>query len=153
MLRYTTTFQASFSLLKPFWPRDIVPLVNDGKIENTTGIMHAHQVGGRSGQLFFSMTKPRNGSVFYFQNLSAMSYYCQHCETSVRETVGGAWPEIDFQLPVNTEKPLPADTEYVLWDAFIVLSEEIPDSTGEVAQQFLDYLAALYLVLPKAKAE
>jgi hypothetical protein len=153
IFRYTTTFQASFPMLIPFWPRDIVPLTKDGRVENTSGIIHTHQVGGRSGHVFFSMTKPKNGSVFYFQNLTAMSPYCDASETSLAETVGGQWPEIGFQFPVNSEKPLPADIEYVISDAFVVLSESIPDKDTRVTQQFLNYLAAVYKLLPKPETE
>jgi hypothetical protein len=51
--RYTTTFRDFFPILIPFWPRDIVPLTKDGNVENTAGIIHTHQIGTRSGQLFF----------------------------------------------------------------------------------------------------
>jgi hypothetical protein len=149
IFRYTTTFQALFPLLIPFWPRDIVPLTKEGRVENTAGKIHMHQVGARSGQLFFSMTKPKNGSVLYFQNLSAMSAYCDASETSLAETVGGQWPEIGFQFPVNSEKALPAGIEYIISDAFVLLSEAIPETDSAVSQAFLDYLAAIYLLLSK----
>src|SRR5690606_32900147 len=103
ILRYTTTFRAAFEMLIPFWPRDIVPLTKDGHTENTGGKIHTQQQGGRSWQLFFSYIKPETGSVFYFQNLSAMSEYCDACETKLTDSVGGSWPEIGFQFPVNTE--------------------------------------------------
>lgn len=149
VFRYTTTFTASFPLLIPFWPRDIVPLTIDGKVENTSGVIHAKQVGTRSGQLFFSMTKPKNGSVFYFQNLSAMSAYCEVTETSLSESVGGEWPEIGFQFPVNRNKPVPAGIEYTISDAFVILDENIFEKDYELTRQFLNNLAAIYSLLPK----
>lgn len=149
VFRYTTTFRARFPILIPFWPRDIVPLTKDGRVENTSGIIHAHQVGTRSGQIFFSMTKPAGGSVLYFQNLTAMSPYCDATEVSLGETVGGSWPEIGFQFPVNAEKPLPADIEFIISDAFVLLGENIPARDCDIASQFLEYLAAIYLLLPK----
>jgi hypothetical protein len=149
IFRYTTTFRALFPILIPFWPRDIVPLTKDGRVENTSGKIHTHQVGGRSGQLFFSMTKPKCGSVFYFQNLTAMSEYCQDSETSLLESVGGEWPELGFQFPVNSKKPLPADTEYIISDAFVIVSEAIPERDSDITEQFLNYLAKVYILLPK----
>lgn len=149
VFRYTTTFQASFPILIPFWSRDIVPLTQDGRIENTTGIIHMHQIGARSGQMFFSMTKPKRGSVFYFQNLTAISDYCQTAYTSVSETVGGTWPEIGFQFPINSEQPLPADKEFIISDAFVLLDEKVPEDDHQITSQFLDHLAAIYLLLPK----
>lgn len=151
VFRYTTTFQAAFPMLIPFWPRDIVPLTKDGKVENTTGIIHSHQVGSRSGQLFFSMTKPKRGSVFYFQNLTAMSDYCEAAETSLTETVGGQWPEIGFEFPVNSEKPLPADREFIISDAFVLLNDDVPEKDFTITSQFLEYLATMYMLIPKPK--
>ena len=150
--RYTTTLRTKLPLLIPFWPRDIVPLTKDGSTENTAGKIHAKQVGSRSGQLYFSMTKPKAGSVFYFQNLTAMSPYCQETEVSLRETVGGEWPELGFQFPVNAEKPLPANEEYIISDAFVQLDENIPESDTEIVESYLDLLASIYLILPKPEA-
>jgi len=144
VLRYTTEFTALFPFLIPFWPRDIVPLTADGQIENTSGIIHTHQVGTRTGHLYFSMTKPENGSVFYFQNLSAMSPYCDASETTLAETVGGSWPEIGFQFPVNPEKPIPAKKTFTISDAFVILDENIVKDDVEATSKFLNHLALLY---------
>jgi hypothetical protein len=149
VLRYTTTFRTAFEMLIPYWPRDIVPLPIDGRIENTAGKIHAQQEGGRSGQMFFSYVRPKTGTVFYFQNLTAMSEYCDASETTLYHRVGGQWPEIGFQFPVNPDKPLPAGVEYVISDAFVLLSDVIPEKDYDIARQFVDYLAAIYLLLPK----
>jgi hypothetical protein len=149
IFRYTTTFQTHLPILIPFWPRDIVPLTKDGKVENTSGIIHTHQAGTRSGQVYFSMTKPNTGSVFYFQNLTAMSPYCDATETSLSESVGGQWPEIGFQFPVNPEKPLPANKEFVISDAYVLLNEEIPKNDYNITSQFLNHLASVYMLIPK----
>jgi len=144
VFRYTTSFKASFPLLIPFWPRDIVPLTADGRVENTSGVIHSHQVGTRSGHIYFSMTRPENGSVFYFQNLSAMSDYCEVSETSLAETVGGSWPEIGFEFPVNGEKPIPAGVEFTISDAFVLLEESVIKEECEMTSQFLNYLSVIY---------
>jgi hypothetical protein len=149
VLRYTTTFRAAYEMLIPFWPRDIVPLTSDGRIENTTGKIHAHQEGGRSGLMYFSYTRPRTGSVFYFQNLTAMSEYCKASETVLTDCVGGQWPEIGFQFPINKEKPMPAGIEYVISDAFVLFDDKLPEDNFDIAGQFLSYLAEIYLLLPK----
>jgi hypothetical protein len=153
VLRYTTTFRAAFEMLIPYWPRDIVPLPADGRIENTAGKIHAQQEGGRSGLIFFSYMRPKTGSVFYFQNLTAMSAYCDASETTLYGRVGGQWPEIGFQFPVNKDKPLPAGVEYIISDAFVLLNDVIPEKDYDVAGQFIDYLAAIYLLLPKPEPQ
>lgn len=144
LFRYTTSFTAAFSLLIPFWPRDIVPLTYDGRVENTSGIIHSHQQGARSGHIFFSMTRPETGSVFYFQNLSAMSAYCETSQTSLSETVGGSWPEIGFEFPVNREKPIPEGIEFIISDALVLLDEKIMKEESQMTSAFLNHLSVIY---------
>lgn len=152
LFRYTTIFTSFFPLLIPFWPRDIVPLTSGGRVENTSGQVHAQQAGTRSGQLFFSMTKPKTGSVFYFQNLSSMSPYCQATETTLAESVGGQWPEIGFLFPVNKEKPVPAHTEFTISDAFVTLDQKVYEKDSIVTSEFLNHLAAVYMLIIKPEA-
>ncbi|OJX48847.1 MAG: hypothetical protein BGO88_00115 [Flavobacterium sp. 38-13] len=153
LVRYTTTFEADFSFCIPFWPRDIVPLTKTGSFENTSAKIHTSQIGTRSGLIYFSLTRPKTGSVFYFQNLSALSDYCEATQTSIGETVGGEWPEIGFQLPVSQENPLPAGKKVVLTDAFVLLSETVPVSEPEITQSFIENLANVYIHLPKPDTE
>lgn len=149
LFRYTTTFKAAQPLLIPFWPRDIVPLTADGQVENTLGDIHVTQEGGRSGQLFFSFTKPATGSVFYLQNLSAVADVCEHCKIPATDTVGGKWPEMGFSFPVTPENPLPGSRELVISDAFVALSDQIPKKAPEITSMYLECLAAIYVHLPK----
>ncbi|MGV3632087.1 MAG: hypothetical protein ACO1O6_12835 [Bacteroidota bacterium] len=149
VLHYTTAFTPARDLLIPFSPRDIVPLTKNGEVENTFGKIHLHQVGARSGQLFFSMTKPAGGSVFYFQDLSSLNDFCKATETTAAESVGGEWPEIGFRLPLTKNKPLGAGKKVVISDAYIVLSPEIPGDEIETSVHFLEHLSQVYLKLPK----
>ena len=148
LLHYTTSFKANIPLLIPFWPRDIIAVTKQGNVENTNGTIHMNQMGSRSGILLASMTKPKTGSVFYFQNLGSLSSYCEATGTMLDDTIGGTWPEIGFQLPVTKEKPLPSDKAYIISDAYILLSEEIIDNEIQETQQFLNNLAQVYKLLP-----
>lgn len=150
VLRLTTTLTTAAPLLFPYWPRDIVPLGAAGSDIIAEGDIKVSQVGTRSGQLYFSFTRPRAGSVLYLQNLTALADYNQDTETSAGDTVGGEWPEIGFALPPTiSNKPLEANKTYVLSDAFIALSEEVPADEPAMVRQYLDLLAAVYLELPK----
>lgn len=151
MFRYTTTLTPAIDLLLPYYPRDIMPLFQDnGRVQNTAGTVHAAQIGTRSGLLFFSLEWPKAGSVFYFQNLTALNKFCEATGTSAGDLVGGEWPEIGMKLPVtNSGKPLIKGEEYTISDAFVLLSQEIPQDNYQMSQQFLNYLAAVYLQLPR----
>ncbi|TDW44606.1 hypothetical protein EV144_10854 [Flavobacterium sp. 270] len=148
IVHYITQFTPYKPILIPFWPRDIIPLTLNGNIENTAGKVHIQQVGARSGLQYFSLTKPVTGSVFYFQNLSAINPFFEATKTSGAETVGGDWPELGFRLPAVIEEPLP-DKPVILSDAYVLLSNNIPKDNLEGTQEFLTHLGALYRHIPK----
>lgn len=150
IFRYTVSFTPSFDLLVPYAPRDIMPLFNgNGRTQNTDGIIHASQVGLRSGLLFFTMERPESGSVFYFQNLTALNKFCEATGTSAGDLVGGSWPEIGMKLPeTSIGKPLQKEEEYIISDAFVVLSNDLPGNNYEMSRQFLNHLASVYILLP-----
>lgn len=149
VIRLTTTLTPHVPLLFPFWPRDIVLLGETGNDSLAGGEINVSQVGTRSGQLYFNITEPKVGSVFYLQNLTALADYNQDTETSAGNTVGGEWPEIGFALPpTQKNKPLQQGKSYTISDAFIALSDEVPFSEAAIIRQFLDMLAAIYLRLP-----
>lgn len=148
--RLTTTLKTALPLLFPYWPRDIVPLGAAASDVLAEGEIKVRQVGTRSGQLYFNLTRPRAGAVLYLQNLTALADYNQDTGTSAGDTVGGEWPEIGFALPATLKnKPLEAGKPYVLSDAFIAMSEEDPENEAAMVRQYLDLLAATYLQLPK----
>jgi hypothetical protein len=149
LIRYTVQMNPSRELLIPFWPRDIVIPGKNGKPENTAGKVHVSQEGTRSGLLYFSMTRPKAGSVMYLQNLSALADYNQQTGTSAGGLVGGAWPELGFSLPAAMEKPLAAHKELIISDALVIFSREVPDDEPSMVNQYLHLLAQLYLQLPK----
>ncbi|MGF7040315.1 hypothetical protein [Mucilaginibacter lappiensis] len=150
VLRLTTTLKTAAPVLFPYWPRDIVPLGAASSDILADGEIKVSQVGTRSGQLYFSLTRPKAGSVLYLQNLTALVDYNQDTETSAGNTVGGEWPEIGFALPPTLKnKPLVAGKSYVLSDAFIAFSEEVPVDEAAMVRQYLDLLSTVYLALPK----
>jgi hypothetical protein len=104
VFRYTTTLKPATPLFIPFSPRDIIPLNKDGNTGQPKGEIHANQAGTRTGFVYFSLTQPEAGSVFYMQNLTNLNDYFQETETSAADVVGGQWPEIGFSLPPAIKK-------------------------------------------------
>ncbi|TDW52128.1 hypothetical protein EV144_101812 [Flavobacterium sp. 270] len=153
VLHYTTTFTANTPLMIPFSPRDIIPLTQNGSVENTSGKIHMEQFGSRSGLLFASITKPQTGSFFYFQNLTSLSEYCESTKTESKNTVGGTWPEIGFQLPTTNELPIPAGKGFIISDAYVILDTEIFEETISICEHFLNNLVKIYKVLEQPRIE
>lgn len=149
MLHCKTTINPIAPLLIPFWPRDVIPLGRQEDLTNSEGIIFTKQVGPRSGMTYFSLTRPKGGSVLYFQNLTSLNDYARQTETSLAEVVGGEWPELGLALPTSTEKTIAADQETVISDAYVVFSPRVPRDDLQMAPQFLDMLAQVYLALPR----
>lgn len=143
--RYTVHAEPKVPVLQAYWPKDILPFDKTGKIRET-GKIHTQQTGTRSGTLFFNDGK--SGSVFYFQNLTALNDYCQATETSAGGLVGGQWPEIGFSLP-PASKPLEAGQVMIFSDAFVRLDPEVPEDSSDISVRFLNHLAETYLVIPR----
>jgi hypothetical protein len=152
-LKYTTTLTPATDLFIPFWPRDIIIRGKNNNAENTAGKIHMSQEGTRSGIIYFSCTRPKSGSVFYLQNLSALGDYCEQTKTSAGNTVGGSWPELGFALPVAKDHCLAAEKEVVISDAIVLLSSKVPEKEEEMIHQFLNMMAAAYLQLPRPDAK
>jgi hypothetical protein len=148
VLRYTTAITPSHDLVMPFWPRDMIVLDSSSAIKNTTGEIHASQWGTRSGFIYLSIKRPKAGSVFYLQNLTALADYCEQTETSVGDSVGGTWPELGFALPAS-DKTLKAGKRVIISDALVAFNTQAPQNETAMIQQYLNTLARLYVLLPK----
>lgn len=154
LIRYTTSLKPTDPLLVPFWPRDLVITGPDGSERDPKGTILVSQVGTRSGLQYITLDQPESGALLYFQNLTALNDYAQATETSLGNTVGGTWPELGFALPPTLKnKPIPANKEIVLSDAFIAFSPEHPKDEIAKARQFLNLLANVYLYLPKPETK
>ena len=153
ILHCKTSLNPVAPLLIPFWPRDIIPLGREADLTDSEGIIHTHQVGPRTGLLFFSLTRPRGGTALYFQNLTSLNDYAKQTENSLSDVVGGEWPELGLALPATTERPIAADRETVISDVYLAFSPWVPNDDFEMAQQFLDMLAQVFLALPRNETE
>src|SRR5215207_1624421 len=153
MLHCRTTLNPITPLLIPFWPRDIIPLGTEEDLTDSEGVVYTKQVGARTGLIYFSLTRPRGGTMLYFQNLTSLNDYAKQTETSLADTVAGEWPELGFSLPATTEKTMEADRDIVLSDAYMIFSTEIPVDDLVMSKQFLDLLAQVYLVLPRNETQ
>lgn len=153
LLHCTTVINPVAPLLIPFWPRDVLPLGREKDLTDSEGIIYAKQVGPRTGLVYFSLTRPKGGTVLYFQNLTSLNDYCRQTETSLSDTVGGEWPELGFALPATTEKTIEANKELVISDAYISFSTKVPEDDLVMSRQFLDLLGQVYLALPRIETE
>lgn len=152
LLRCSTKLTPSAPLYIPFWPRDLVVANKDSRI-TLKGEIHVTQTGSRSGLQYFSIRKPATGSVFYFQNLTALNSYCETTHTSLADSVGGEWPELGFALPPATEMPLKKGEPMVLSDVFLAFDKKNSRDIFYHAKNYMALLAGVYNHLPKPDTE
>jgi hypothetical protein len=151
--RVITRFTPAAPTLLPFVPRDLFPLdANDDPIGAVGGV-DAVQRGINAGLLYFHIDDPDAGSVFYFQNLTALNDYCRATGTTPKDSVGGVWPELGFLLPTpelleeKDAKPLAAGQEVTLSDATILFRPDGPRDERDRARHFLQMLGGAYQLL------
>ncbi len=140
-LRCRTMLIPSHDLRLAFHPRDLFVLEGPGQSAQATGRLYTSQHGLQTGSLFAACPGGRGMSFFYVQNFTSLKKYFEDTCTTPQNSVGGAWPEIGFLLPISEDHPLLASNEYVISDAYLVLRDCAPLSEGEAALQYLEALA------------
>jgi hypothetical protein len=153
LIHCTTTLIPAAPLFIPYFPRDIIPLGTMENLLQPEGVIYTKQVGPRTGMVYFSLSKPKGGTVMYFQNLTSLNEYAEKTRTSLMEVVGGNWPELGLSLPPALEEPLEAGKEIVISDAYLFFNPSTPQDDLEMSRQFLDSLAQIYLALPRPETE
>ncbi|WP_421940139.1 hypothetical protein [Pedobacter sp.] len=147
VLRTTCKLKVKAKTTFPFWPRDILTVDRARFTHHQAGEIHHRQEGTRSGLLYFSLPD-LNMRVLYFQNLTALSTYCEYTGTSLSEVVGGDLPEIGLSLPAAPSQVMDAGTEVVISDAFVCIKSN-PGGADMLSIDYLDMLATIYRKLPK----
>jgi hypothetical protein len=141
-VRCTTSLLPARDVVVSWWPRDLYPLANEGTV-------HTSQRGLRSGIVFASTEEPAQFSLFYLQDFSSLNDYFAQTKRSPADSVGGRWPELGYAPPGGEDAVLRKAREVVVSDAYLTLTERVPETDGDAAAQYLDMLADLYLSLPR----
>lgn len=152
VLHWRTTLRPSAELRVQAWPRDIVPVGACGDPSGTSGVIHAAQKSITGNVLFVSLTAPEDlarGTFLYVQNLGALTEYFERTKGSAAGRIGGTWPEIGFELPPAIDQPLLPGIEYILSDAYVCVTTDLPHDDIEMARLFLELYACVYLRMPK----
>ena len=152
-LRIVTDFTPARPTVLPFAPRDLYPLGRNDDPLRAHGVVEAEQRGINTGLLYFRIDEPAFGNVLYVQNLSASNDYFRATGTKPRDIVGGAWPELGYELPTPSTKADPAKVALVagetvtLSDAILVFRHAAPSHERESARQFVQMLGDVYRTL------
>lgn len=150
MLRAITSLKPAADLLIPFLPRDLYPLDNNDDPSGAAGRVEAAQRGVNGGMLYFQMSRPAFGNVFYFQNLTALNPYFEATDTKPDGVVGGEWPELGYQPPTAPlgnsppKNPLPRGKSVTISDVLLQVAPSVECDEQACALEFIDMLAAAY---------
>jgi hypothetical protein len=120
--------------------------------DGCSGEVHTTQRGLRTGIVYASYDAPVAATILYLQNFSSLTDLFEATQTSPGGTVGGTLEEGGFVAPVNAECPLPGSREFVLSDAFLAVVAGRYPKPNELAGQYFDLLADIYLALDRPTA-
>lgn len=152
-MRIVTRFTPSRPIALPFAPRDLYPLGRGDDPLRAEGQVEASQRGINTGLLYLTINEPAFGSLLYVQNLTASNDYYRATGTKPYEAVGGAWPELGYDLPRPSSKAAPADVALsagetvTLSDAILVFRHDAPPHERESARRFVQMLGTAYQLL------
>jgi hypothetical protein len=152
LIRCTAALTPAVPLAIQALPRDVCMF--DGKFEpyGGTARLYTCQTVNSAGQTFFSVPEGPGGTVFYFQNFSALADYFRITSTKLSKAVAGQWPVTGFALPPGKE-PLKEGKPVIVGDAFVELRPGLPQGEADAARQFLNALGRIYPMLEQPEFE
>lgn len=117
--------------------------------EGATGEVHTTQRGLRTGIFYASYRTPHTASVLYLQDFSSLTELFEVTQKTPIGTVGGTLEEGGFLAPFDGQCVLRAAHEMTLSDAFLAVVPNRFPAPNELAGQYLDLLADVYLALQR----
>jgi len=104
LLRCTTTLTPCAEFKIEAMPRDMCFL--DGKLNAFPGAARllTCQTGNTAPQMFLQIPGPPGGTVFYFQNVTALSDFARKTGADLAGCVAAHWPDAGFAVPAGTRK-------------------------------------------------
>jgi hypothetical protein len=129
------------------WSRDIVSLAPGPQVD---GVVHSADDDHRAGQLHASVAG--GGSFLYLQDLPSLAAFCGATRATLAHTVGGEWPDIGFVPPRGRKALSPSDGPTVLTHAHVAWTGAAATAAGEVGEEQLVLLAAIYLASGRTQA-
>lgn len=143
LTRHEISFTLASSLYLDEAPPQMFVLKSDFSMPGEN-ITYVEQVQNQSGRIFMDFGKRVPGSVFYFQNFSALSRYAEDTQVSYTDTVKAGWPDFGFRLPASSEKPLKKGVKYLLSDSFIIYHPNKPQGDHQIASYMLEAESKIY---------
>ncbi len=117
--------------------------------EGATGEVHTTQRGLRTGIFYASYKTPHVASVLYLQDFSSLTELFELTQKTPADTVGGTLEEGGFRGPFDGQAVLRGSHELTLSDAFLAVAPDRYPAPNELAGQYLDLLADVYLALER----
>ena len=150
LLRCTTTLTPSAQLKIEAMPRDMCLL--DGKLNACAGEARllTCQTGNTAPQMFLQIPGPPGGTVFYFQNVTALSDFARQTGADFAGCVAVHWPDAGYAVPAGK---LAAGKPVVIQDAFVEFHRGVTKGDVRAAECFLSALGRIYPLLWQPESE
>lgn len=146
VLNFRTVLVPGSYLTFETWSRDIVPMAAGSP---APGHLHSHADDLRAGQIHVSVAD--GGTFLYVQELASLSALCGATRATLAHAVGGDWPDVGFVPPRGRKALSPSDGPTVLTHAHVAWSCDPVSAAGDVIDDQLALLAAIYLDAGRAR--
>jgi hypothetical protein len=152
LLRCTTTLTPCAELKIEAMPRDMCFL--NGKLDPYPGEARllTCQTGNTAPQMFLLIPGSPGGTVFYFQNVTALSDFVRQTGADLAGCVAAHWPDAGFAVPA-AERSLAKDKPVVIQDAFVELYRGVTEGDASASECFLSALGRIYPLLGQPEFE
>lgn len=143
-IQYTTHFEPKNTLTRlPSNPEVLILQDQDYKIA-PEGTTYHLQKQLRSGVCFTDFGPRSNGTLLYFQDLSALNKYAEHTQQSLSDVVSMRWPELGLSLPQSNQLALQKGERYVLCRAYLIFEPQQPKDSIALSRRYIAGLASIY---------
>ncbi|NGM62314.1 hypothetical protein G5B30_10355 [Sphingobacterium sp. SGG-5] len=143
-IQYKVDYRPSAALCGVDTPREVLILHEKGLAIPPKGQVYVQQKQLRSGTCFTDFGKDTPGTLFYFQNLTALNSYAEDTKISLGDSVQVAWPELGFKASNPSALPLQKGKKYGFREGYLIFNPARPENAWEASLQYLSALENVY---------
>lgn len=148
-VHYTTYFKPKDNITRLSYQPEILILQASDYGIPPRGTTYHLQKQLRSGVCYTDFGSKSNGTLLYFQDLSALNKYAEHTQQSLSDVVSMQWPEMGLLLPQSNELALQKGEGYILSRAYLLFEPQQPKDNIELSQRYINGLAYIYQALER----
>lgn len=143
-VHYTVRFEPAVPLTGLYTTPEVLVLEEKKYNIPSKATTYVQQKQLRSGICFTDFGFDTTGTLFYFQDLSALNTYADHTQQSLADRVQIHWPELGLSLPRSADLPLRTGERYTLSAGHVLVHTGQPKDSTQMSDRFIQALEYVY---------